>query len=348
MGTANQGAQYAIATQTQRGVASGNEMMGLLFGSGNPAQNHIINGGFDFDQRGIIVTAAQAYGADRWFLSHDVTSGSMGRANPGDGTVTGFVNVLTLTTRGSGATFEMTQAFESVNVALLAGKQVCLSYKVKRNAALSSGQVWFGATFGSGTDQKLPTGVGSQISSVNVTDIPTSGYVTISHTFVVPTNAKSMRVRIGMFNGAIWPDGSVLSAGDAMFNIGSVAQPFARAGGSIGGEELLCKRYFNKEYSNSSNKYFGIIGATISTTRVIGSFSVPVPMRIAPTPTFSNCYFVAIGGSTPYLVSGPAIYSMTRDSQNISVDLTVATMPSVSPYAFFIGAPGYVQFDAEL
>ena len=347
MGTALGNSATGIATQTQRGVTSGNEMMGLLFGSGNPAQNHLANGSFDFDQRGAVITTDGSYGADRWFLSHNVTSGSMARGNPGDGTVSGFVNSLTLTTRGAGTGIEMTQPMEAAQVYPLAGRQVTLTFRVKRNATMSSGQVYFGAAFGTTENQKFPSGAGSSSTIVESSIIPTSGYVALSYTFTVPSGAKSMRVFIGM-SGTPWPNGSVLSVGDCMLNIGSVAQPFARAGGSIQQELALCQRYYFKDAASGSTKYFGVISNGISATRQIGVFTVPVPMRAFPTPSVSGCNFYALSGSTPYAVSAVVMYSLIKESNNLSVDFTVASHTHTNPHIFSISESGYIAFDAEL
>ena len=72
--------------------------------------------------------------------------------------------------------------------------------------------------------------------------------------------------------------------------IGNTATPFSRAGGSIGGELLLCQRYFQSTYplGTSPGSATGGLWTMIETAenqRVLLAYEFPVQMRSSPTMT---------------------------------------------------------------
>ena len=85
------------------------------------------------------------------------------------------------------------------------------------------------------------------------------------------------------------PAGTSFYITGIQLEIGSVATPFSRAGGTLQGELALCQRYFTSIASNSSAVYtyygngffYGSTGAKLF-------FSLPVTMRTNPSLSLVN------------------------------------------------------------
>jgi hypothetical protein len=65
--------------------------------------------------------------------------------------------------------------------------------------------------------------------------------------------------------------------------IGSVATPFSRASGSIGGELALCQRYYQKFLGAGSGQVISGFGGCVTTTIGQASIVFPVQMRVGAT-----------------------------------------------------------------
>jgi hypothetical protein len=79
--------------------------------------------------------------------------------------------------------------------------------------------------------------------------------------------------------------------------LGAVATPFARAGGSIGGELALCQRYFYR-LANGTDTALGVANFVNAST-AWGVIYFPVTMRVAPTLTAASGtnYYMSYFGS---------------------------------------------------
>ena len=248
------------------------------------SKNWVINGGMDFWQRGASTATNGNYGADRWWLSHAQTTASLNSSADG----AGFVAQLLLTTRAAGGngSVSMKQPFETLNARLLAGKTVTLSFLAQRGVILSQGWMRAMITWGTGTDQKDPTGGASLQQIVPVTSIPNGSYQRFSFTFAIPATATSLQVLIGMFddNGVTFtlPNNSPLFIKEVMLNEGPVAAPFERAGGTIGGELALCQRYCYSLGTSGSSGIFSRMTNYISGAMYF-SFRLASSMRTTPT-----------------------------------------------------------------
>jgi hypothetical protein len=130
--------------------------------------------------------------------------------------------------------------------------------------------------------------------------------------------------------------------------LGAQSTPFARAGGSIGGELALCQRYYQRQVSD--NVY--LVGNIIpqSTTTVYGLIGLKTSMRITPTVLDVNLLRLTDtnGASTP---SGAwSIYAAGSGRETVCLtNSTFAGLAQFRPCFFELGgSSAFVGFGAEL
>jgi hypothetical protein len=216
-------------------------------------KNAVINGGFDVWQRGTSVSGAGggAYTSDRWYL---FAGGQITVTRQATNDTTNLPNIqyCARVQRTSGSTdatgYSFSQPIETLNSVRFAGQTVTFSFYARRGANYSAASNALGVFFvsGTGTDQNQQLGgyTGSTVLINNLTATLTTTWQRFTFTATVPTNSTEIQ--------PIVVHTPVGTAGAADFfeitgvqvEQGSVATPFARAAGSIGGELALCQRYF--------------------------------------------------------------------------------------------------------
>lgn len=314
-------------------------------------KNAIINGGFDIWQRGTSFNNAAAYTADRWYS-----------ANGGSATITrqttGVPNnaqyCWRFTATGSNVYAGLYQFIETANVIPLQGKTVTAQIKLRRNATMNVGLVFFvdksstvdagaGATwttinFATITNVQLPTGTTS------------SDWYTASVTCVIPNDGTANSIRLNVQESAVLPNGSIWEAAQVQLEIGSVATPFSRAGGSIGGELALCQRYYQRS-TPISNIYtpFGL-GTAGATTAIYIPITLKQTMRTQPSAIdFLNLVVSDVANNALPISNLTLMSNWFNDNVvNVTATLTGATQFR----SYFLIANGstssYLGFSAEL
>jgi len=256
-----------------RDVADTQDNLGGAVAPFVAGKNRIINGGFDIWQRGTSFTSGSIYSADRWYLPAVAGTTTVSRDTDVPTGLVGQYSIKQLTAAGSSYA-QWATPLETATIVPLQGRTVVLSWYMKANATWSGN---FGANiyYSNSTDARA-----SQTTAVTFTETaaqtPTTSWTRFSGTFVVPSDAQGLLIQ---FNPAVvQASGASLWMAGVQLELGAVATPFARAGGSIGGELALCQRY----YFVGGNAAAGICNSA-STSR----FSVPFPvtMRVAPTVT---------------------------------------------------------------
>jgi hypothetical protein len=246
-------------------------------------KNLLINGGFDIWQRGTTFNNAQTldYTTDRWFAFNDsvnamnVTQQSIASSGLG-------VRYAMRVERSSG-----TARWTIINMAegalSLIGKTITFSGYVRKGAGLTS-QV----NIDCGTRASK---FGAQYDAISTIVLPaaslsTTTWTKFSGTFNITTatstnNADFFEIEITGASQA-GATGAYFELAALQLEIGAVATPFARAGGSIGGELALCQRYFWQAFSNLS--YASIAPTNYDNSGVaVATMQFPVTMRVAPT-----------------------------------------------------------------
>ena len=285
-------------------------------------QNQIIDGNFDFWQRGTSFScsgSSNTYTADRWLTAINSTAGVVTVTQSTDipnvnSQYSWKAQVATATaTVAAGDYLFLEQRIEGSNFKLVAGKTVTLSFYVK---AFQSG-TYYAFLKNNAYDR-------SYVAPFTVTASATWQLITLpitlstTGTWLYDTNV-GLRVCFALTAGATFQTGTTgqwvagnyvagssvqnflsstsntFQVSQVMLHEGSVAQQFALAGGTIGGELIMCQRYFEKSYSQSINPgavtvtgaftySSGVVGAA-GTAVVAGQLNFKVEKRTAPTMT---------------------------------------------------------------
>lgn len=325
-------------------------------------RNAIINGNFDFWQRGTSFSG-QEYGADRWYNNRNGSSSTMSRQAftvgqtdvPGEPTY--FCRQVVTSVAGAANYVQLFQLIEDVRT--FAGQQLTLSFWAKADASKSiaielsqkfgtggspSGDVGFGIT---------KTTIGTSWQKVTVTATAPS----ISDKTIGSNSNSSLGVTIWLDAGSDYNSRtSSLGQQSGTFDIaqvqverGPISTPFERR--PIGAELELCRRYYQIQ-NVSTNSY----GAQYSGNTVFMGDIVPftTPMRsTAPIATYNyvsgTSYWVTVGsvafsansstGLTVNVGDGWWKLSQTRQAGN--------STPTAANY--YIWEPAfYITLSAEL
>jgi hypothetical protein len=342
---------YNTATTQQN---SGGAVAGVTAG-----KNAIINGGMDIWQRGTsftIPSSSITYTADRWAAYRGATGATVTRQTTSDSTNLPFIQYCTRIARDSGNTstagLYFAYSFDSVNTIPFAGKTVTFSYYARRGANYSATSNLLVVQFytGTGTDQNVINGYTGNTTVLDTTSTLTTTWQRFTHTFTIASTATEMGFNyvgnvIGTAGAADYYDITGIQ-----LEVGSVATPFSRAGGTIQGELAACQRYY---YQAASNTIFGMYGWFFAYNTTTGRALVqnPVPMRTAATSvTYSNLTINRWGSGT-----FPFTTLVIQDNECNTIMTTIQlagasglTANTMYQFANNNNAAGYLGISAEL
>jgi hypothetical protein len=255
-------------------------------------RNRIINGNFDFWQRGTSFTASD-YGADRWIHARFGTTHTATRqaftlgqtAVPGEPTY--FCRTVVSSVAGAGNYAVLVQRIEDVRT--FAGQQVTVSFWAKadatKNIAINMVQI-----FGTGGSPSANVDISGTKISVGTTFqkvTVTATLPSISGKTFGTNNNSTLNLNIWFDAGSDWNTSTdSLGHQSGTFEIaqvqiepGPVATPFERR--SYAQELALCQRY----YQLVGNGCTGHVGSS-SAIEFMEKFTVP--MRTAPTASWNT------------------------------------------------------------
>jgi hypothetical protein len=294
--------------------------------------NYIINGGFDFWQRGTSFTAS-GYTADRWYfyetgvctISQETTS-----------LPTGFIYALKAFASTSNDYAEIAHYLESATVRPLRGKTVTFSAYLKMDANMRSlAEFYFYPQYGNTTDtraattREVPGATPVELTKSNFSD-----WARMSYTFVVPADAVTLELRftppfttVSVTTSTYWITG-------AQLEVGSVATDFRRAGSTYTEEQNACYRYYYRAIAESAYGWFGQMHHP-STVLGLMPITVPVNMRTIPSVIESS----AIGAFQYFGATGTlSSLSLSSDGSN-SRQITV----NVNGSGFAVNGSGFLR-----
>jgi hypothetical protein len=352
-----------------RDVADTQDNLGGAVAPFVAGKNALINGGQDIWQRGtsFTTTAAYTYCSDRWYYSTSSGGKTASRQLTSDTTNLPTIQYCTRLARNSGQTdttgFSFHTALETISSIPFAGQKVTFSFYARKGADFSGTTVATYINTGTGTDQAASgqnsgtwTGFTSPLNGSTFT--PTTTWTRYS--FNATIGATAREIGLGFLTSAF--SGTAGAADYLEFTglqleLGSVTTPFARTGGSIGGELALCQRYYFRVNAFATSQYaiFGA-GAGNSTTQARTIVPFPATMRAKPSavdfPTLgSNFSIIAYDDSMNVAPTGLILDGNQTDTQsgyllwNTSSGV-VANRPCVVRGLATTGA--YVGFTAEL
>lgn len=344
--TTDLSAKMATSTYDPAGLAQQLQASAFLNMAG---KNAIINGGMDIWQRGTSFTSVNypSYTADRW--QPNSLAGSALNVSQVAAGLNGFQYALRAQ-RPNGDTAVngrfISQSIESANSIPFAGQIVTLSFYARAGANFSGTSLIVEFDSGTGTDQNVLGGFTGQTTIASISPLPTTSWARYTLTATVPSTATQLGLLIHYTPTGTAGTADYFDITGVQLELGSLATPFSRAGGSIGGELALCQRYFIRYGTGTAYEPFGVTIVNNATTLwlpVIFNY----PMRSAPTLTASAAStFNVGGGTTPTAVGNYSHYS----NQFMYVTFTVGSATTGQSFAAQDAGLGtaYLFFSAEL
>jgi hypothetical protein len=253
-------------------------------------KNAIINGGFDIWQRGTsIALTTTTYTADRWNGYRSAVGSTVSRQVTGDTTNLPFVQYCARTQRDSGNTSTVKLYFgttlESVNSIPFAGKSVTFSFYARAGAnfsAASSALVLSFAT-GTNTDVNYVTGSSAGWTTTTQTYTLTTTWQRFTYTATIPSTAVQIASQFDYSPVGTAGAADYFDVTGVQLEVGSVATPFSRNGGTISGELAACQRYYFRATASAVYSSLTLTGQGNTTSIADCMFPVPVTMRTYPT-----------------------------------------------------------------
>jgi hypothetical protein len=172
------------------------------------------------------------------------------------------------------------QAFESINSKVVAGKTCTLSYYAKKGAdySASSSDIQVRIISGTGTDQSatsaITAGWTGYATPLSTTQVITTGWVRYTHTVTFASNVNQISVNLASNSaGTAGADDSLYITG-VQLEVGDTATPFEHR--SYGDELARCQRYLKLGGA-------GVYGIYNSAANIEISIPLNPNMRAAPT-----------------------------------------------------------------
>jgi hypothetical protein len=268
-------ARLAVGNNGETLVADSSTSTGLRYQSAYNG-NVLINGGFDFFQRGTSSSVAGVTVADRWYNAlGGTTTFSQDTSVP---TGAGVQYSYKWTTGASSSFGQFYQALESATVKPLRSQSMIFSFWVKTTGTAFVGTLAADAAYSTSTDAYASQTVGVTITGASGIT-PTGTWTKYSGTLTIPSDATGLK--IGLVPTSVQASGVVLYLAACQLELGSVSTTFKRAGGTIQGELAACQYYF-QSLGGVSEQSLGSAFA-YSTTGAAAFVKFNGQMRGAPT-----------------------------------------------------------------
>ena len=288
------------------------DLAGSADAGGLTGRNLIINGSQIVAQRGTSftgITSTTAYRMDRWQVGFGAAGSNYSITQATDAPDNFKYSMKWQRTASNTVTNSIwfSQAFESVNSKLLAGRTCTLSYYAKKGANYSatSSDIQVRIISGTGTDESATTAITAgwtgYAAPLSTTQVVTSSWVRYSHTVTFASNINQVSVNLASNSaGTAGADDSLYITG-VQLEVGETATPFEHR--SFGDELALCQRYcftqagFTRGDVASGDADVGTTrlysAISINTTGSIVFFNYPTTLRKVP-----DLSYTLAGGGT--------------------------------------------------
>lgn len=339
-------------------LADSSAANGVSWNAVELGKNKIINGAMMELQRtgGCTLSTSAQFPLDRFFARRSAGSTGATSVMVSSISLDGFASALrTQRTSANTATdtLYVGQTIETVNSIPLQGDTVTFSFWARKGANYSatSDALQVRVYTGTGTDQ---TGLGSAYTGtttpISSTATLTTSWQRFTFTGTIATTAKQIQVAVQYVPVGTAGANDYFDITGVQLETGSVATPFALAGGSIAQEIQLCRRYYERWTSSSTYMRMGI-GHASTTSQAKVTVYYKVPKRIAATGSDAfNIGLIRGSNSTTYAVTlygfnDSNIDSVTFLMEASSTSFTVGEMIELTTNNT-IG--GYLGWNAEI
>ena len=355
-------ARLAVGNNGDTLVADSAATTGLRYIPATVMANPVINGGFDIWQRGTSISLAastsftNSFGADRWQSPTNTNqAATVTRQSISDSTNLPNIQYCGRYQRNSGQTgtgqWNIGMTMETSNSIPFAGKTITFSFYARAGANYSAASSALGVNmvYGTGTDQTIYSGLTNQTSIIGTNATLTTTWQRFTYT----ASVASVATQLG-FYFAFTPTGTA-GANDwfevtgVQIDVGNVALPFRRSGGTIQGELAACQRYYYRNATANGSAYQATAIAN-GTTQAFCLVQLPVTMRTSPTAVDYANLTLTLPGTADYAFTGLTVEAARSSQQIMSLKATGLTgLTDARPY-FLVNsaANGYVGFSAEL
>jgi hypothetical protein len=337
-----------------RDVADTQDNIGGSVSPVTAGKNAIINGAFDIWQRGTSTTSstntAVYSGADRWqHYSGATTNYTLSRQSSG---LTGFQYCARVARNSASTSTNLnwfTYSFESADCYKFAGKTVTLSFYARAGANFSAASSYISVLMdsGTGTDQNILNGfTGSTVILSSGATLTTSWQ---RFTFTMSVASSATQLGLYIRNTPVGTAGAAdhYEITGVQLELGSVATPFSRAGGTIQGELAACQRYYWRKTATSEARF--AFGSAVDSTTGWVTIRNPVTMRANPTSIeFSG---VTVSDGVSYTLSVSGMTNSNPTPIDTFITYTCASGQSArypSHFNFVNGSGGHFGVNAEL
>lgn len=350
-------AKLAVGNSGETLVADSSASSGLRWqGSYAAGKNSVINGAFDYWQRGTTFTnpANDTYTADRWIAFHDGTSATrtVSQQALAPATITNFDSRYFLryavSAAGSSNTYQRLGT-KIENVQNLTGT-ITVSFWAKADT---------NRTVGFQLDQYYGSGGSSAtvgLSLSGMANVTTSWQRFTASGTMASISGKTIGDSSYVYAYFAFPPNSTLTVDIAGVQIeqGSVATGFTRAAGTLAGELAACKRYFEKNIATSTQGYapFAMGYVNFATAANYG-YKYEVEKRVQPTITFGP----SVGQFMAGYKGNAGVAASTLTAANISKHgCNITLVPTGTPFtqgeAIMLqdagSAVAYIEVSSEL
>jgi hypothetical protein len=322
------------------------------FAAGGPqvaGKNAVINGGMDIWQRGTsfaVAASTNVFASDRWCGRRGATGMTLSRQTTSDTTNLPFIQYGLRMQRDSGNTttnpLTVAQSLETVNSIPLAGRTITVSFYARRGANFSGTSNTFNCDIytGTGTDENVQLGYTGSAQTGQVVATLTTTWQRFSNSVTIPTTATEIGLYFNYTPSGTAGAADFVDITGVQLEVGSVATPFSRAGGTIQGELAACQRYFQNVYNA------GAWGQALSASTAQFYKALPCEMRVTPTGTFPTTYTNAINELGVALRTPTAFAAGSITVSSICFAATGASGMTTSRMVEYNGTT--IQYSAEL
>lgn len=316
-------------------------------------KNAIINGGMDIWQRGTSFTNVNVGGfnADRFLINRSGDENGFNVSRSTD-VPDGFIYSMKwqrASANSSATNSTLYYGLESLDSYKFKGQTATLSFYAKRGANYSGGGLSLAIGSGTATDARPYLYTNAVASSGGVTLNTTWTRYSITGTF--PSNTTQAFFAMSWTpTGTAGADDSVYLTG-VQLEIGAVATPFSRAGGTLQGELAACQRYYYRLNASQGSSY-AVLGTGFATNTTTGAIVInfPVTLRVKPSAIESGGSIRIHDESNAYTVSSYTYDANTASTDNIRILVNSSGLTAYRP--LFLGGnnstAAYLAFSAEL